>query len=105
MTKELAVADVFNDALVGRQFPIQSVGFSHFGNIEGKMRYVLIPPPFDVSLGTALELLLTRALSSDQAVTFYRVSQRIAIKRLAADDADDAHDGSRERFQASGLAK
>lgn len=47
-------------------------------------RHPKTPPPFDVSLGTALELVLTRALSSDQAVVFYLVTQAVAIKQLAA---------------------
>ena len=102
LTQELAVADG-KGRMGGRQFRNHDVGFSHFGNIEGKRGgAVRTPPPFDVSIGTALELVLTRALSSDQAVTFYLASQRIAIKRLAAADARDV---SRERLQASGLAK
>ena len=102
LTKELAVADGKVRA-GGPSIPEPARRFfafrKHRREEGGAVR---TPPPFDVSLGTALELVLTRALSSDQAVTFYLASQRIAIKQHAAADARDV---SRERLQASGLAK
>jgi hypothetical protein len=102
LTKKLAVADgTVRAGGLSVPSPVRRFfAFRKHRREEGGI--VQTPPSFDVSLGTALELVLTRALSSDQAETFYLVAQQIAIKQLAAVDARDV---SRERLQASDLAK
>lgn len=60
---------------------------------KGRGRHHATPPPFDFSLGSALELVLTRALSSDQAVAVYLATQSVAIKQLAARAAVDVPHG------------